>query len=184
MTSKKARDQLGSIRKSHKQTVHKLGNQISRLVKIAYPHQDLSFHTEKVLETFSQALNHTALQQHLLGRPHQTISEAARIAEEFLYLETRRPSIQQVDEGATTLRSQPIPVIKELLGLMKNLIDNQNRVMEQMAQKPHTPYRPQKQQRQPTGCCNCGGPHFKPTCPKLLPTEPNQTSGNENCPIL
>lgn len=41
---------------------------------------------------------HTALPQHLLSRSHRTITEAVRIAEEFLQLEKTKPSLAQIDE--------------------------------------------------------------------------------------
>jgi hypothetical protein len=92
-TAKQARTKLGQVQKKTKQTYQELGSEITRLVKIAYPHQGCVFQVETSLEIFCRALNHKTLQQHLLARPHETMADAIRICNEFVQIESAKPSL-------------------------------------------------------------------------------------------
>lgn len=74
---------------------------------------------------------------------------AARIAEEVLRLQAQKPFITHVDDG-TTIRAQTTPDIQKIPGMIQGLVDNQNKVQEKMLQKFRTPYKNQKQERQPS----------------------------------
>lgn len=118
--------------------MHEVGNQIGKLVKIAYLHQDPVVCAKIGLKIFSRAWNQTTLQQHLLSRRHQTVSETAWIAQ--------KPSITPVDDEVN-IKAQPVPDIQKTLGMIQGLVGSYNKVIEQMQQNSRTPYRNQQQER-------------------------------------
>ena len=83
LTAKQARETLLTLRKKPKQSYHELGAEITRLVQTAYGDQGIQFRTQTMLETYSHAISHKQLRQHLLARPHRSIAEAVTISNEF-----------------------------------------------------------------------------------------------------
>ena len=206
LSAKQARDKLSTIRKKAAQSFHDLGAEITKLVHIAYPRLDEAFHTETSLEVFNRALHHRSMQQHLLARPHTTISEAVRIAEEFLQVESGKTSLavmsteQEPEEDSNS-------EIKKMIKEMQELIKNQNVLMGKLTQAqtptthgwqgtqqgPAEQRWPRKQTQAPIAqgwqstqstrgwsrgpCFKCGGPHLRRECPQeSYPSIPARTT--------
>lgn len=101
MTDRQARDKLDALRKTNKQDLFDFGNDIMKLMEIAYPDQGRQFTTRTALEKFIKGLNNSRLQQHMLIVQPSDIPDAIRAAEEFLQYETK-PSVQQFQVEQTT----------------------------------------------------------------------------------
>jgi hypothetical protein len=186
ISAKQARDKLGAMKKTPKQSLHELGSEIIKLMEIAYPRQDKQFVYETSVEIFSRSLNHKTLQQHLLARPHQTMAEAVRIAEEFLQIEGIKPSlaILEAEEEPVAKNPKIAPELQVMMEALQGLIQNQNQLMSQLVKTQNTSSIPKK----PRGpCFDCGGPYLKIFCPqkpKEVKPTPVTTSipGNEASP--
>lgn len=168
LTARQARSKLGSLRLGSKQSLHSLGSEITRLVKIAYSQQDQIFQTEMGLETFSRALTQKSVQQHLLARPPQTMSEAIRTTEEFQRLSGVEHSLKVIDTPASVTETSP--AIHGLLKNMQGMIQAQTELINKIIQAPNRVvsegYAPSTNPRRPLGpCYGCGGPHLRRSCP-------------------
>jgi hypothetical protein len=180
ITPKQARSKLGTITRKSKQSFHELGTEVTRLVKIAYPRQNRQFQLETSLETYSKALNHRSLQQHLLARPHDSMAEAVEICNEFMQVEGSRPSIANIDaeEDQQPKTSNSNIELQLLLSTVKDMMQAQSQLLKELAQNSSTPA---SQPKQPIKCFNCGGPHLRRNCPKLKAPESNSsTNQSEN----
>ena len=155
ITPRQARDKLSSIKKTSRQSVIELGTEISKLVNIAYPNQDAAFVTETSLKVFGRAINHKALQQHLLARPQTTMAETVKMAEELLQLDNSKSSISVLEADKEE------DSVGKLTKVMQQLVQSQHQLIQQLTPKTG----PTKDTRQ--GCYRCGGPHFKRNCPLL-----------------
>jgi hypothetical protein len=126
LTAKQARVKLSQLQKNSKQSYHELGSEVNRLVNIAYPEQTRAFITETSLEVFSRALCHKSLQQHLLARPHDTLTEAIKICEEFMQVETAiKTSVSHIDAKETdVLLDRTTSHLQLLLNSIQELIQN------------------------------------------------------------
>jgi hypothetical protein len=180
MTARQARDKLDSARRTMKQDLHEYGAEISKLVNAAYPDMSQEFRTRIATEKFQKGLNHPRLQQHLLTRPHSTIPEAVRMAEEFLQFEKTTSVNMLSEEGVLTA---PTPIQPDKLDIiiksLETLIAAQNHFWTQAAQPSRT--------NQTIGpCFHCGKPgHLRRDCRKLKAEEAQRAakpSGNDPRP--
>lgn len=162
LTIRQARDKLSNLKKTSKQSFHDLGSEIQKLVSLAYPNQTRGFHIETGLETFSRAIRSKALQHQLMARPHHTITEAVRIAEEYTQIEGATPTITALDGPGITGPSELQTLVTTVQELVKSQADLLLQ-MAQMARPTQTQYATKPRPRGP--CFTCGGPHLKRHCP-------------------
>ena len=156
MTPKQARDQLKGLRKKPKQSYHELGSEINKLVEIAYCQETQGFRTLTCLETFSHAVQHRGLRQHLLARPHDSIAEAVAIANEFMRIEGPTPTLASLETP-----SQETTPPSELTTLVKLMAEQQALLVELLQQTKTAPIQAKKK----GPCFICSGEHWKRECP-------------------
>ena len=107
LTPKQAREQLKTLRKRPKQSYQELGSEITRLVHIAHPRQSYEeFLKETMLETYSTAINNIPLRIHLMAKPHDTLTEAVRISNDFVRAHESESSLAAITEDKPS--SNPI----------------------------------------------------------------------------
>jgi hypothetical protein len=169
ITPKQARTQLGQLQKKHKQSFHELGAEITRLIKLAYPTQTRAFQTETALETFNRAVNHRALQHHLLARPHTSISEAVNICNEFTQIEGGKTTVASLDSPEPREDSVSTQ-IQTMFTALQDFMASQTKAITDLAQGQRA--------KKEIKCFECGGPHLKRNCPQL----PKQQPLNYNSP--
>lgn len=173
LTARQARDKLDRVKKTPKQTLYDYGSEITKLTSIAYAAQDEDFQRQACLEKFQKGLGHSRLQQHLLTVPYQNMTEAVRIAEEFMQYEGGDKShIQVID--CENPESKPVHTtptedkLDKVLKALEGLITSQaaflsaQTMVRNPAQMPMPLTRPPVFPRGP--CYQCGGPHLKREC--------------------
>lgn len=185
LTSRQARDKLDQIKRASKQNLHDYGNEITKLVKIAYPDQDQAFCTRTAIEKFQKGLNNTQLQQHMLTIPHPTMAEAIRVADEYLQIETKATVNvvkTEVESEMTPSPAQPdkmdllLKAIEGLIAAQTTMLTNVNKPIDRATPRVLGP------------CYHCGiRGHLKKECRKLKAEQEaaattNQSAGNESGP--
>jgi hypothetical protein len=174
MTSKQARSKLVSITKRAKQTYHELGSEVTKLVRLAYPRQDRAFQTETALELFAKAVNHRGLQHHLLARPHENMSEAVEICNEFAQIESGKTSVAGISTEEEESGPKETSDTQLMLSTLQELIKNQTQVLSELVKQQNTPRKLE--------CYDCKGPHLRKNCPLKKTPSSTTSSGNDNSP--
>lgn len=196
LSPRQARDKLGQLRYEQNSSLHVLGTEVERLVAIAYPDANANLRNTFAVDAFTRALNHNALQRHLLLIPIESVADAVRAAQEYFQVGNNKgkpPSLASVEvtDSTTTASSSAMEKMLERLAnqleantkAMSHLLDNKGSVNRGNGQRNST-NRLQNQSnnpRRPIECYECGGPHIKRDCPKLR-KQTTQPSGNEGSP--
>ena len=192
LTRGKARDRLATVQLKATENVHKQAREISRLVAIAFPMLPDGEQRAMALDYYSRAWDSRPVQEHLLAIRPTTLREAARAVEDFLAVHTAgpRPRAHAVDQMAS--ENVTTPQQTEMM-VMAEAIKSQTAILQQIVMQlsarqtapRQEPVRQQTQQQaQPTGCYDCGGPHYRRNCPQRKAAGPSSTQqqGNENGP--
>ena len=173
LTPKQAREQLKTLRKRSKQSYHELGSEITRLAYIAHPKQDEEFLQETILETYMTAISNVPLRLHLMAKPHDTLTEAVRISNDFVRAHESKSSLAAITEDNSA--SNPISDYQTTGTIQDQINALKQTIQELIRNMPHQPDRqreaPNNQQRQrttkPGPCYYCKGEHWKRNCPHL-----------------
>ena len=102
------------------------------------------------------------LKQHLLARPHNSVTEAVRISEEFCEAGNLSDTkITAVDTDTPTTENEMMKILKQ----MQELMTQQLKVLTQILKPPKAP--DARKLNAVKGCYHCGGPHLKRNCPEI-----------------
>lgn len=178
ITPLQARERLISIRRTPKQSVHELAATIKKLMKIGHAEESEEFIQKASLETFYRALNHKPLRLHLYGRTIRTLSEAVKIAQEYIILEGgERATVTSIEREDKEKVNQEITdkETKQRMDKLEQLLVNQQELLRQLVTRQQT-YPPAP----PTipnnrACYECGGPHYRRQCPNRRTHQPQHT---------
>lgn len=175
---RQARDKLASLRRAPRQTLHELGSEIQRLVRLAYPQLQCTDQEDMAMDSFSKALDNKAVQRHLLAIQPRNLAMAIKGAEEFFQVGDSPTRVSTLEQEETTPTTAPPPQTEQamlkILETVQQLLAKQAEVLASAQEKA-------KATRPPVKCFNCQGPHFKRNCPKL-DQAPNTRSGNGRSP--
>lgn len=188
ISPRQARDKLGQLRYESNSSLHVLGVEVERLVDIAYPAAGQEVRNTLAIDSFTRALNHNALQRHLLVLQIESVADAVTAAQEYFQVgnNSGKPKHHvasvEVDHVSVEQKSPMEQVMEKMLQQM----EANTKVMQQLLhQKPTNTGRSSGHTfnngpRTPLQCYECGGPHLKRNCPTLK----TQTSkaGNEQSP--
>jgi hypothetical protein len=187
LSVRQARDRLSALRREPNQSLHSLGVEVKRLVRLAYPTMAPADRTILAVEALKKAIDNRALSRHLLALQCETVESVVLAAEEYFQvagssLKPRSTVAVLGREGPTPNSSQAQPMENE--GLMARLVtalEQSSRVLAQFAaQNQVAAGSGQNQPARTTrslNCHKCGSPdHWKRNCPLA------QTPKNEEGP--
>ena len=164
LSTRQAREKIRLLQRGPKQSVHELGTEAKKLVRLAYPGLQAREQEDMAIEVFIQALDNKSVKRHFLASPADSVSEAIEKVNEFLeasdsHSKTRVHAISREGETPQPALSDPtIEMLKSIYELLKKREDTLDKLLEQQqARKPP----------QPAKCYLCNGSHYKRDCPKL-----------------
>ena len=170
MSRQQAKERLSHMRRNHKQSIHELATEISRLVQLGYPTLSETDRDSFTMDYMLRILDNRALQRHMLAMQPTSTLEAARAAEEFLAVGGERTQaggrVMPVGDEA---EDQAIKALERGLVSVTNAISTQSalltQLIEQLGEQKRAVHNAIPQNRGNLQCYGCGGPHLKRNCP-------------------
>lgn len=197
LSPRQARDKLGQLRYEPNSSLHVLGTDVERLVSIAYPDAHPDVKITLAVDAFTRALNHNALQRHLLLIRIESVADAVRAAQDYFQVGSSKgksPSLSSIEASVSTTDASPISTMEKMLERLEKQLEANTKAMNQLinangkrnkgsdaSSAIDTSQNQSNNARRPLKCYECGGPHFKRNCPQLE-DKPAQASGNESSP--
>ena len=185
LTYREARSKLSQLKRDNKTSLHEHASRVEELVKIAYPDLEPELRMEMAVDHFSNGLNNSALQKHLLAvRPH-ALQEAVTAGNEYLQIKTgHSSSVNQVDvevEEETeakviSTQSDPISLLTETV----QQLTKQNEMLQMLirGRLARTSTKTKNSKKKTFACYNCGKQgHMQKDCRLPAKVEPTQGNG-------
>ena len=181
LTSRQAKDRLSSLKRGARQSLHDLCSDITRLVGLGYPTLPRVDQDAMTLDYFLRAVDSKPLQRHMLAIRPETPREAVVAAEEFFgydRLDYTSPRAMPVDIEGTTTEDQ----LQQTLVSFTSILKNQSALLTKLVQslgdgRPMSREAPSNSRK--VECFECGGPHYKRSCPRVR-TQPRTFAGPNN----
>ncbi|XP_067939742.1 uncharacterized protein [Watersipora subatra] len=136
---RQARDKLGQLRYESNSSLHVLGAEVERFVDIAYPAAGQEIQNTLAIDSFTRALNHNALQRHLLVLQIESVADAVTAAQEYFQVENNSRKSKhhvasvEVDQVSVEKKSPMELVMEKMLQQMET---NTKVVQQLLQQKP------------------------------------------------
>jgi hypothetical protein len=184
LSVRQARDRLSALRREPNQSLHSLGVEVKRLVRLAYPTMAPADCTRLAVEALKKAIDDRALSRHLLALQCDTVESVVLAAEEYFQVAgsnlKHRSTVAVLGREGPTSQTQPVEN-KDLMVRLVTALEQSSRVLAQFAaQNQVAAGSGQNQPARMTrslNCHKCGSPdHWKKNCPLT------RTSGNEEGP--
>lgn len=174
LTVRQARDRLGNVRREPGQSLHQLGDEVERLVRLSYPDMAAADRVTLSIDALKRSLDNKGLNRHLLAVPCNTVKAVVRAAEEYFQacgtnVGPTRPRLNALVEEEPPQKPQASPPA-ELQQLMQ-IVDRNSRLLNQLATNQlgaatNNWRTPPPNSGQNTGCFKCGAiDHWKRDCP-------------------
>ena len=183
ITPKQARDQIEWIRREPGQSLQALASEVDRLVGLGFANIPEPGRTHFAINTFKKALDHKAVEQHLLAVPTETLADTVRAADEFMSIsKSRAPKHHSVHAVSTEAGASATPIPQaDLAAVLKGMQETQQQILKHIegiskGQPGKPSWSANKKER---SCFRCKKTdHFIRDCP-----EPdNRPQGNANSP--
>ena len=189
LTYQQARDRLNNLRRTPNTSIHELGMEITKLVRLGYPNMMAADREDIAMDRFSKVMNNVELKRYLLPMRPQTMRECIRLTDEFLQADasgSRTPRLTAVAEEQNPML-ECMQALQQTVGQALQQMQQQQAfqmqmLMQQQQQQSQLPQfaapaaptsAPTTRPRQKTGCYHCNGPHLKRDCPQLKPPAPS-----------
>ena len=176
LSVRQARDKIRTLQRGPRQSVHELGTEAKRLVRLAYPGLAHREQEDMAIEVFIQALDSRAIKRHFLATPADSVNEAVEKVNEYFdasdsHCRSRVNAIDSEEKSSPAATPEPtVELLTSIRELLKKQEEQNGQIIEQMKPTP-----------QNTRCFNCGGPHQQRNCPR--PRRQAQ-QGNFNRPAV
>ena len=176
LSVRQARDKIRTLQRGPRQSVHELGTEAKRLVRLAYPGLAQREQEDMAIEVFIQALDSRSLKRHFLATPAGSVNEAVEKVNEYFEASDShsRTRVHAIDsESQPTQAAAPDPTVELLTSiqeLLKRQEEQNGQIIKQVKQTPQT-----------VRCFNCGGSHHLRDCPK---PRSQAKQGNYNRPAV
>ena len=187
---REARARLGTLKREFKVTLQEHAAEVQRLVGIAYGDLNEAHRTRMALESFSNTLNNSYLQRHLLAVQPGTIADAVRAGNEYLQVRTASQggdcrgtggaAVRMVDEEDQVDRIQAgsgstdAVLAKALATLTQQLAELQQRLDQPFQHRLQAPARPAAPVGYPVQ-------HRQTSARPALPVSQQQAGGGPGC---
>lgn len=176
-SQRQARDKLRTLKRQPRQSIHDLGQEVRRLVRLAHPALADQDRTDLAMDVFVQAIDNRALKRHLLATPAISLNDAIQKADEFLQISDGplRTAAVSLDDDNETIETRQVETssIQASLAGITDLIKQQTEMLKKMS-------RPKSQIK----CYECGGPHPKRLCTQLTQNQGNETGSTKRGALL
>lgn len=190
ITPRQAKAQLKKLQMTPKQKFAEFGAEVTRLAKLTYPDQNRAFILDICLEVFIEGLPNANIRQFVSSKEPGSIHRAVEVCEEFLHLNNKvAVNFVELEEEDTEkpkpATTEPTETMKLLLATMEQMAQGQAALLERLTSQPA----PKQKSTQEITCFECGGPHYKRRCPRLVqgrvqtqpaPFVPPQPISNQN----
>lgn len=160
-----ANSRLAGLRRSKNTGLQEYATEVERLVMLANPEMPATYRHALALRTFKSTLGHSALQQHMLLAPIQTIEDAIRIGNDFLQIQSHATSSHAaVDTSEPAQQAAPVQSNKGLEHILAKICER----LEKLERWPRVKPKPKagSQEEEEFKCWGCGQPgHRRARCP-------------------
>lgn len=189
LTVRQARDRLAGLKREPNQSLHALGVEIQRLVELGYPRMGADDQMTLAVEAFKRAVDHRALNRHLLALDCRTIDDIVKASEEYFQVSGQvarpRQTIASLGRETEVPRSGTSDFTAEpgtsnaLLERLVGALEQNSKVMAEFVAcnqyRRSNPAPPKKKSN--LGCHECGSTdHWKRSCPRLRQGNGNGSS--------
>jgi len=177
LTERQAKDRLAQLKKDPKIGVHEFSCQVERLVSIAYAGLPAAQRSTLALDSFCRALDHRAIQRHLLVTQPVNIQAAVRSVEEVMQIGFGSQNrLLVVDEYNDDDESDSGKLEKQF-GELLSLVRENSEAIRKLTQAVVGQSGNKKIE-----CYECGGGHLKRNCPNLTRPQVKAIQENEEGP--
>ena len=177
LSCRQAKDRLSALKRGARQTLHELCAEIDRLVELGFPTLPKMDQDNLIVDYFLRAVDNRALQRHMLAIKPGTPREAVRAAEEFFSVcgqekASARAMPVDIDSGEVNNASgHQVP--GSMVGFAE-MMQKQMALLTKLLESLEDG-RPSRQATSSgqLSCFECGGPHYKRNCPRLVAQQGN-----------
>ena len=191
LTARQAKDRLAHLKRGARQSLHDLCSDITRLVGLGFPTLPRADQDTMAMDYFLRAVDSKALQRHMLAIRPETPREAVVAAEEFFgynTLDYTSSRAMPVDTEGTTAdqldyipsRAKPVDIkgtttpaedhLQKTLVSFSNILQSQSTLLTKLLQSlgdGRSNLREAPSNFRKVECFECGGPHYKRSCPNV-----------------